>query len=106
MIRGMLADQVDDWHVGPASIVQVREPVPEAGTEMQQRTRRLLYHPRIAVRSAGGDSLKQTERAPYFRSAVKRCDDVNFRGAWVREARVNARCCQGANQAFRARHAF
>ncbi len=35
MIGGMLADEVDDRHLGPAGIVQIRETIAEAGAEMK-----------------------------------------------------------------------
>ena len=92
MIRGMLADNVDDRHLRPARIVQVRDAVGKTGAEMQQRAGRLFGHACVAVRSSRHHPFEQTEHATHFRHAVKGGDDMHFGSARVREAGVHA--CQ------------
>ena len=43
VIDRVLADDVDDAGVCPLGVVQIGEPVGEAGTEMQQRRGRLPF---------------------------------------------------------------
>ena len=97
MITWVLADEVDDWHLGPAGIVQVRQAVGEAGAEMHQGARRLFSHPRIAVSGSGDDAFEEPEHTAYFRYAVQRGDNVNFRSARVCETSVDASGDQGTN---------
>ena len=49
MICGVLADEVNDRHVSPACIVQIREAVPETRAEMQECACGFFGHARIAV---------------------------------------------------------
>ena len=45
VIGGMVADDVDHRHVSPPSVVQVRQAVTQAGTQMQQSGGRLSGDP-------------------------------------------------------------
>ena len=93
----MLSDEVDDGHLCPASIVQIRETVGETGTEMQESARRLFRHARIAVRSSSHNSFEEAEHAAHFRQPVERSDQMNLRSARVCKTRVNTAGGQRAN---------
>ena len=97
MISGVLADEVDDRHLGPARVMQIRETVGETGAEMQQGARRLFSHPRIAVGRSGHDAFEEAQYAANFRCAVQRGNNVNFRCAWVGKTSVDGSSNQGAN---------
>jgi hypothetical protein len=90
MICGVLADEVNDRHVSPACIVQIREAVPETRAEMQECACGFFGHARIAVPGACDNAFEETEHAAYFRHSVKSGDKMNFRSARICEGGVNA----------------
>ena len=104
VIGRVIADDVDDRGRRLAGVVQVREPVGEAGPEMEQGRRRFSRHARVAVRGAGDDALEQREHAAHALDAVERGDEMHLRGARVGEAHVDAAGHQGAHQALGAVH--
>jgi hypothetical protein len=58
MRNGVLTYDIDDWHLGPASIVQVREAVAKAGTEMKQSASRFFSHSSVAVCRPGYNAFE------------------------------------------------
>jgi len=91
MVGRVLSHEVDEWHLSPVSVVQIRESVAKTRAQMKKRTRRLLGHPCIPICSAGYDSFKEPKNATHFWYVVEGGDDMNFRGAWVRETNVDIR---------------
>ena len=85
-------------------VVQVGDPVAEAGTEVQQRRRRPTAHARVPVGGAGDDPLEQSEHRAHPRLAVERGDEVHLRRARVREADVDVVVDERADQRLRAVH--
>ena len=102
----MLADQIDDWRLRFARVVQIRRAVRKSRPEMQQRASWLSGHPRISVRGAGHHAFEQPEHATHFAHAVERRDNMHFRRAGVGEASVHSARHQRANQAFCTVHEF
>ena len=97
MIRGVLADQIDDRNARPAGVVQIRQAVGQPWAEMQQSASWFLRHPRIAVGRSTDHSFEQAEYATHFRNAVECGHDVHFGGARICEAGVDAGGDQRAN---------
>ena len=97
MVRGMLPDKIDNGHLCPACIVQIRETVGETGTEMQDGARRLFRHARITVRSSSHNSFEEAEHAAHFRQPVERSNQMNLRSARVCKTGVNTAGGQRAN---------
>ena len=59
VVRRLVADDVHDRRTGPACVVQVRDPVAQAGAEVQERRGRRTGHAAVAVGRAGGDAFEQ-----------------------------------------------
>ena len=59
MVQRMITDQVDDGRTCTPGVVQIGNPVPQPGTQVQQRCGRHARHPTIAVCCAGADPFKQ-----------------------------------------------
>jgi hypothetical protein len=97
MIDGVLAHDIDDWHMRSARIVQIGEAIGEAGTKMKQSARWFLRHPRVAIRGPGDNAFEKTQHAADLLYAVESADDMHFRSAWIREAGVNSSGNQRAN---------
>ncbi len=93
----MLPDEIDDGHLRPASIVQIRETVGETGTEMQDGACRLFRHARITVRSSSRNSFEKAEHAAHFGQPVERSDQMNLRSTRVCKTGVNTAGGQRAN---------
>src|SRR5580698_8603027 len=97
MTSRMLANHVDDRHLRPTGVVQVRQTVGETGTEMKESASWLFCHARIAVRGTRHHAFEKTKHAAHFRDSVQCCHDVDFRSAGVREASINPSGNQRAN---------
>jgi hypothetical protein len=82
----MLANDVDDWCLRAACIVEISEPISESGSEMEQGACGLSGHAGITIRGAGDHPFKKAENAAHSRHAVKRGDKVHFGCSWIREA--------------------
>ncbi len=105
VIRRVVADDVHHRRAGTTRVVQVGEPVPEAGTEVQQRRGRAFGHAAVAVGRAGRDALEQARalrasrgrrRAPP-RTASRRFPD------WRSRRRRPRRRAYGSGRAHRSR---
>ena len=101
---GVVAHDVDDRHPRLAGVMQVRKPVPQAGTKMQQRRGGFPRHPRVAVGGPGRHALEQGQHRAHPRLAVQGRDEVHLAGAGVGEADLDARVGQGFHQGLRAVH--
>jgi hypothetical protein len=102
----MLAHNVDDRHVCPARIVQVRDPIGETRTEMKKSACWFSGHPCIAICGCRDNTLKQTEYAPHSSLSVECRNDVHFRGARIRKANFDPSGDQRRNQTFSPVHQF
>ncbi len=87
-----------------ARVVEVRQPVAEARAEVQQRRRRLVGHPRVAVGRAGRDTLEQRQHRAHLGHRVERGDEMHLRRAGVREARGHAGVDERADQGLGSVH--
>src|SRR5271166_1458780 len=67
---------------------------------MQQGARWFFCHTRIAVGGPGDDTFEETKHAAYFRRAIQRGNNVDFRSARVCEARFHSTGHQGRNKTF------
>jgi hypothetical protein len=90
VVCGVLAHEVHHGHARPAGVMQIRNPVPQTGAEMEQGARGFFGHPSVAVGGACNHSFEETEDAAYFRLMVKRSDEMNFGCARIREAGFNS----------------
>ena len=97
MMSGVLTDEINDWHVRPARVVQIGESVPETGTEMKQSACRFLSHAGVAVRGSGHNSFEQAQHASHFSDSIKSSNDMDFRRARVCKAGVYPSGQQRAN---------
>ena len=100
VIGRVLAHDVDDRRVGLLRVVQVGEPVAEAGAGVQQGGRRLPGHAAIAVRGAGHHALEQAQHAPHAVDAIQRRAEMHLRGAGIGEAGIDAARQQRPRQAL------
>jgi hypothetical protein len=78
--------------------MEVREPVAETRSQVQQGRRGRVRHPRVAIGSPGRDTLEQGQDRPHLRHRIQRGDEVDLRRTRVREARRDARVDERANQ--------
>src|SRR5205823_1500533 len=104
MISRMLANDVDDRHLRPARIMQIGDPVAEAGAKMKESACWFPGHARITICRSRYHAFKQTEQAAHFRHSVDGSNYMDFRGARIRKTGLNASPNQRANQTFRPVH--
>ena len=104
VVRGVVADDVDDRRPGPSRVVQVGQPVAQSRSEVQQRRRRASSHPAVPVGRARGHALEEAEHAAHGGHVVEGGDEVHLRGAGVGEADVDAGVDQGREQGAGAVH--
>jgi hypothetical protein len=102
----MLADDVDDWHVRSARIVEIGQAIGKTRAEVKQSACRLLRHACIAVCGSGDNAFEQTENATHFCLPVECGDNMHFRGARISEADSNPSSDQRGNQTFCTVHLF
>ena len=84
--------------------MQVGQPVPEAGAEVEEGGGRPAGDPGVAVGRAGGDALEEGEHAAHGRHPVEGGDEVHLGGAGVGEADVDARADERAEEGVRTVH--
>ena len=106
MISGMLTNDIDNWHLCPAGIVQISESVAKSRAKMKESACWFPGHARITICRSGDHAFEQTEHATHFGHSVKRSNDVDFRCARVAETGVNFPGKQRANQTFSAVHLY
>ena len=104
VVGRVVADEVDDGYVRASRVVQVRDPVAETGTEVQQGGGGPIRHAGISVGRARDDSLEQSEDRAHLRDGVERGDEVHLRRARVREADVHPRVDERTDQGLGAVH--
>ena len=102
--KRVVADDVDQRGPAAPRVVQVGQPVAQAGGQVQQRRRRPPGHPGVAVGGAGRDALEQRQDAAHLGDVVQRGDEVHLRGAGVGEADVDARADEGPDECLGAVH--
>jgi hypothetical protein len=86
----LIADDVADRRSGAAGVVQVGEPVGEAGAKVQQGCGQPPGHPGITVGSARDLALEQAEHSAHALHFVESIDEMHFRRAGVDETDLNA----------------
>jgi hypothetical protein len=74
----VLADDIDDARMRLLGVVQVGEPIGEAGAEMEERRGRRALHAEIAIGRARYHTFKQAEHAAHALDPVKRRDEMHF----------------------------
>jgi hypothetical protein len=104
MVGRVLADDVDDAGIRFLGVVQVGEPVGEAGPQVQQGRRRSPEHAAIAVGRARHHAFEQAEHAAHAWNLVEGGNEMHLRGTRIGETNVHVPCKQGAHQAFRSIH--
>jgi hypothetical protein len=100
----MLPDDVYHRHLSPPRIVEIRETVAEAGTEIKESACRPFSYARIAIRSSGDNSFEEAEHSADIGDPVKGVEDVDFGSARIRKAGVDASCRKRAYQAHCSLH--
>ena len=88
--------------LGAARVVEVREPVAEPRSQVQEGRGGRVCHPRVAIGGPGRDALEQGQDRPHLRHRIQRGDEVDLRGTWVREARRDAGVDERADQCLGA----
>ena len=104
VVRGVLADDVDDRHLALARIVQVRQPVTEPGTEVEKHRSGLFLDTGVPVGGSRHDAFEQAEDTTHLGNRVECGDEVHLGRAGVHEACVDAACDERADECFRAVH--
>ena len=82
---GVVTDDVQDRRARAPRVVQVGQPVGEAGPEVQQGRRRTTRHATVAVCRAGADALEQAEHGAHAGHLVERTDQRHLGRAGVGE---------------------
>ena len=104
VIGGVVADHREQRRPRAARVVQVRQPVAQAGTEVQQYRRRPAGHPPVAVRGAGRHTLELAQHPPHFRHRVQRGHEMHLRRARVGEAHLHPAPGQRPDKRLRTVH--
>jgi len=104
VIRGLVADDVDDRRLRAACVVQVGQAIGQARTAMEQRGCRLVGHARVAVGRTGDHTFEQAQHAAHAGNPVQCGHKMHLAGARVGEACIDAAGQQRLDQAFRAVH--
>jgi len=81
VVGGVVADHVDDRRVRPHRVVQVGQAVGQAGAQVQQRRRRPVRHPRVAVGGTGDHTLEEAQHAAHAVDLVQGGHEVHLRRA-------------------------
>lgn len=100
MVSRMLSNDVDDGYPRTARVVQICETVGKTRPEMKESACRFPRHARIAVGGSRHHAFEESEDATHLRRSVKRCHQMHFRGAGVREAGFNPSGDHRGNQTF------
>ena len=101
---GMLADNVDYRRARLARVVEVRQRVRQARSQVQQGGRRLSGHAGIPVRRAGTDALEQAQDAAHARHAVERRDKLHLGSSRIHQAQIHFVGQQGSEETLGAIH--
>lgn len=102
--RGVLTDHAKDRRLCSPRVVEIGDPVGETGAKMQERHGRAVEHPRVAVRGARADPLKEPEYRLDAGHPVHRHDNRNFRGPRVGKADFDPAGRRGPYKRFRPIH--
>src|SRR6266851_6511039 len=90
MIGRMITHDINDGRTSPPSIVKIRRPVGQAGSNVQQGCRRLACDSGITIGRTGGHTLVQTKYRPYPRFVIKGRDKLHLAGARVGKTGLDA----------------
>jgi hypothetical protein len=100
MVSRLVADDIHHGGAGPASVVQIGEPVRQARATVQQRDRRFLRHAGVAIGAAGHHAFEQTENRTHAGNPVERRDKMQFAGSGIRETGIDTALQEGVDQTF------
>src|SRR4030095_13386461 len=101
VIRGVLADDVDDARAGLPRVVKIGQAVAEPRPQREQGGRRLVGHTPVAVGGPGYYAFEETEHAADAVDLVEGGHEVHFRRTGIGEAHVDPARYQGSYQDLR-----
>ena len=78
MVCRVIANDVDQRDLGAARVVEIRQPVAEPRSKVQEGRGRRTRHPRIAVGGARRDTLEQCEDRSHLRHRIDRGDEMDL----------------------------
>ncbi len=104
VIGRVLAHHVDDARIGLLGVVQIGEPVGEAGAEMEQGRGRFPSHPVIAVGGPRQHPFEEPQHAAHARHLVEGGHEMHLGRARVGEADIDPSRQQGSHEALGAVH--
>src|SRR5579863_1168555 len=104
MVERVLANDIDNGHLGTACVVEVGNSVCKTGPEMKQGAGWLFSHARVTIRGCRYYSFKKSEYGPHPGRAVQGSHDMHFRRARIGEADFDASSHKRPNQGFCAVH--
>jgi len=100
----LIADDVDDGAARAARVVQIRQPIGQAGTTVQERACRAAGDAVVAVGHAGDDVFVKAEHTVHAGDAIERRDEMHLARAGVRETGIHTRRKQRVHQTLGAIH--
>ena len=86
VMGGMIADHNEHRDMRAPGVMQVRQPVAQARTQVQEHRGGLIGDPGVAVSRPGGHALEQCEDTAHLRHGVQCRNEVHLRGSGVGEA--------------------
>ena len=105
MKNRVLADDVYDRHLRSVRIVQVRESVCQARTQMHQSACGLFRNARVSVSGATDDAFKEPQDTLHGGGTIESRDNVNLGSAGIRETGMDASVEQSSDQGICTVHA-
>ena len=106
VVGGVVTHDVDDAGASLLRVVQVRQAVGEARSQVQQGGGWLLQHPVVAIRGARHDAFEEAQDAAHPWDLVESRHEVHLGRAGIGETDVDTAREQRPHQAFRAVHLF
>ena len=100
--RCMVTDDVDDRRVRAPGVMQIRQPIGQAGTQVQQRQGRCARHTRITVGCACTHAFEKPKNRADAGHLVQRPHQGQLGRPGVGEADANAQCVRRIQQRPRA----
>ena len=104
MIARIIAGHIDDGAIGALGIVQIREPICEAWTDMQQRRRWLTGHSGVSVGCAGADTFEEAEDRTESVDGVELLNDLHLGRTRIGKDMVDTSSDQAADETFSSVH--
>ena len=89
MVAGVLAHDVHDRRLRTAGVMQVRQAVGQARSEMQERHGRFVGHTGVTVGRPRNDAFEQPKDAAHPGLSVQCGDKMHFRRARIGETYIH-----------------